>query len=60
MLCIADVSFFVADRILEVVCRDLRLAPHFNFPDLAHQTPGYVGADLVALTREAAVIALNR
>ena len=47
-------------RILEVLCKDLRLAPDLSFSYLARMTPGYVGADLMSLAREAAITALNR
>ena len=47
-------------RILEVMCRDLRLAAGTDLGNLAHLTPGYVGADLTSLTREAAMSAVNR
>ena len=30
------------------------------FSDVAHRTPGFVGADLMALTREASLLAINR
>ncbi|KAI0229314.1 Nuclear valosin-containing protein-like [Lamellibrachia satsuma] len=46
--------------ILKVLCRDLRLETDFDFEGLAHNTPGYVGADLMALAREAAITAVNR
>lgn len=47
-------------RILEVICRNLRLAPGFDLGTLAKLTPGYVGADLQLLVREAAVQAVNK
>ena len=47
-------------RIMEVLCRNLRLPSEFNFHHLATLTPGYVGADLMALCREAAMCAVNR
>ncbi|KAL3872878.1 hypothetical protein ACJMK2_036059, partial [Sinanodonta woodiana] len=47
-------------RILEVVCRNLRLEAEFDFMYLAKNTPGFVGADLMALAREAAMTAVNR
>ena len=47
-------------RILEVMCRGLRLEPGTDLGRLAHLTPGYVGADLTSLTREAAMSAVNR
>eukprot|EP00899_Mesostigma_viride_P022737 jgi/Mesvir1/3648/Mv14943-RA.1 len=47
-------------RILQVLAGRLRLEGSFNFASIARRTPGYVGADLSALTKEAAVIAINR
>jgi len=47
-------------KILEVLCGELRLCEEFSFDDLARQTPGFVGADLQALIREAAMCAVNR
>lgn len=51
-------------QILRVVCGHLALAPEVScdagFEELASLTPGYVGADLAALTREAAMVAVNR
>ncbi|XP_061173136.1 nuclear valosin-containing protein-like [Saccostrea echinata] len=47
-------------RILQVLCRNLTLSPDFNLESIAKNTPGYVGADLTALTREAAMLAVNR
>ena len=43
-----------------MVCRDLRLSADFDFDYVASLTPGFVGADLTALTREAAMCAVNR
>ena len=48
------------ERILAVVCRDLRLAPGTDLGRLAMLSPGYVGADLTSLAREAAMAAVNR
>ncbi|OCT79464.1 nuclear valosin-containing protein-like [Xenopus laevis] len=47
-------------RILQTLCRKLKLPEPFDFCRLAHLTPGYVGADLMALCREAAMCAVNR
>ncbi|XP_071079549.1 nuclear valosin-containing protein-like [Haliotis cracherodii] len=47
-------------RILQVLCRGLRLSADFDFQHLAHNSPGFVGADLMALAREAAMIAVNK
>jgi len=43
-----------------VLCKDLRLSDNLNFKVLAKLTPGYVGADLSALTSEAGMIAVER
>ncbi|XP_036738281.1 nuclear valosin-containing protein-like isoform X2 [Manis pentadactyla] len=48
------------ERILQTLCRKLRLPEPFRFRQLAHLTPGFVGADLMALCREAAMCAVNR
>jgi len=47
-------------QILIKITRSMRLEGNFNFSRIAKLTPGYVGADLRALTKEAAVIAINR
>uniref|UniRef100_A0A8C9S342 Nuclear VCP like n=1 Tax=Scleropages formosus TaxID=113540 RepID=A0A8C9S342_SCLFO len=47
-------------RILKTLCRKLTLPTDFDFQLLARLTPGYVGADLMALCREAAMNAVNR
>ncbi|TRY91631.1 hypothetical protein DNTS_021770 [Danionella cerebrum] len=47
-------------KILKTLCRKLALPEDFDFVQLAHLTPGYVGADLMALCREAAMNAVNR
>lgn len=47
-------------RILKVLCSSLKLAGDIDFHALAHATPGYVGADLTALTGAAGVAAVKR
>ncbi|KAM9394903.1 nuclear valosin-containing protein-like isoform 1-T3 [Salvelinus alpinus] len=47
-------------RILKTLCRKLKLPEDFDYRQLARLTPGYVGADLMALCREAAMSAVNR
>ncbi|XP_027131638.1 nuclear valosin-containing protein-like isoform X3 [Larimichthys crocea] len=47
-------------RILKTLCRKLKLPEDFDYQQLARLTPGYVGADLMALCREAAMSAVNR
>lgn len=46
--------------ILKTMTKDMKLEGDFNFKVLARRTPGYVGADVLSLTKEAAVIAINR
>lgn len=46
--------------ILKTMTRDMKLSGDFDFKLLARKTPGYVGADVRSLTKEAAVIAINR
>ncbi|KAJ1674842.1 Ribosome biogenesis ATPase rix7, partial [Spiromyces aspiralis] len=48
------------EKILRVLCRKLRLAGDFDYAELAKRTPGYVGADLNALTTAAGMIAVKR
>lgn len=45
---------------LQVLSKRLRLSGDFNFHAIAKLTPGFVGADLAALTKEAAAIAVTR
>src|SRR5579875_3275411 len=47
-------------EILQIHTRDAALAGDIDFTRLANLTPGFVGADLEALCREAAMIALRR
>ncbi|XP_019727646.1 nuclear valosin-containing protein-like isoform X1 [Hippocampus comes] len=47
-------------RILKTLCRKLKMPEDFDYGKLARLTPGYVGADLMALCREAAMNAVNR
>ena len=47
-------------KILEVMARGLRLSESIDFGVLADKTPGYVGADLSALCREAGLGAIDR
>ncbi|KAJ7426983.1 Nuclear valosin-containing protein-like protein [Willisornis vidua] len=48
------------EKILQTLCRKLKLPESFEFCHLARLTPGYVGADLMALCREAAMCTVNR
>lgn len=44
----------------QVLSRHLRLTGDFDFRSIAKLTPGFVGADLAALLKEAAAIAVTR
>ena len=48
------------EKILAVLCRQMRLQPGTDLARLALLTPGYVGADLTSLTREAGLAAVSR
>lgn len=48
------------ERILKVLLKPLTIAGNFDYQLLAKRTPGFVGADLASLTKEAAVIAVQR
>ena len=47
-------------HILQNMTRTMRLADDVDLALLAKQTPGYVGADVRSLCKEAAVLAMNR
>ena len=47
-------------NILTVVCKTLSLDKDVDFFELANMTPGYVGADLQLLVKEACVVAIRR
>ncbi len=44
----------------QVIVQRLRLSGDFDFKSVASRTPGFVGADLQALTKEAAAVAIAR
>eukprot|EP00535_Pseudo-nitzschia_heimii_P002194 CAMPEP_0197185230 /NCGR_PEP_ID=MMETSP1423-20130617/11481_1 /TAXON_ID=476441 /ORGANISM="Pseudo-nitzschia heimii, Strain UNC1101" /LENGTH=836 /DNA_ID=CAMNT_0042636239 /DNA_START=193 /DNA_END=2703 /DNA_ORIENTATION=- len=46
--------------ILRTMTKKMKLSGDFDLKVLARRTPGYVGADVRSLTKEAAVIAINR
>jgi ribosome biogenesis ATPase len=46
--------------ILKTITKNMKVSGDFDLKALARQTPGYVGADVKSLTKEAAVIAINR
>lgn len=48
------------EQILRSLSGKLKIGGDVEWKDFARKTPGYVGADLKALTREAAAVAINR
>uniref|UniRef100_A0A8C2Y8H7 Nuclear VCP like n=1 Tax=Coturnix japonica TaxID=93934 RepID=A0A8C2Y8H7_COTJA len=59
-ICLGIPDEAAREKILQTLCRKLKLPESFDFLHLAHLTPGYVGADLMALCREAAMCTVNR
>jgi ribosome biogenesis ATPase len=60
-----EISLGIPDRparaqILEIISKNLKLKRPFDFDELAALTPGYVGADLLALAMRAASTAIKR
>lgn len=60
-----EISLGIPDRparehILRVICAKLLLQQQFDYDAIAALTPGYVGADLLALATRAASIAVKR
>lgn len=60
-----EVCLGIPDRqsrraMLDLMCKSLQIDPLVSLDELSGLTPGYVGADLKSLTREAATIAANR
>lgn len=59
-ICLGIPDEAARERILTVLCRKLTLGTDVKLGTIAHKAPGYVGADLMALTREATMSAINR
>jgi len=60
-----EISLSVPDEdarmgILKCMTGAMRLEGNFDYKQLARKTPGYVGADIRSLCKEAAVVAVNR
>lgn len=60
-----EISLGIPDRnaraqILQIISRNLKLERPFDFDEMAALTPGYVGADLLALATRAASTAIKR
>ncbi|CBJ26144.1 conserved unknown protein [Ectocarpus siliculosus] len=59
-ICLGVPDLAARARILEVMASKMTLAGDVDFQQIAKKTPGFVGADLSSLTKEAAVVAINR
>ncbi|XP_058459774.1 nuclear valosin-containing protein-like [Malaya genurostris] len=60
-----EISLGIPDRearaqILKIICRNLKIEQSIDYDELAKLTPGYVGADLLALVTRAATTAIKR
>lgn len=60
-----EISLGIPDRsarsqILNIITRDLKINDSFDYDEIASLTPGYVAADLLALTTRAALTAIKR
>ncbi|XP_062544129.1 nuclear valosin-containing protein-like isoform X2 [Armigeres subalbatus] len=60
-----EISLGIPDRearaqILKIICKNLKIERNIDFDELAKLTPGYVGADLLALATRAATTAIKR
>ena len=47
-------------EILKILTKKLRIKPDTDFKDIVKLTPGYVGADISTLCKEASVLAVTR
>lgn len=47
-------------EIMKILTKKMRLSPSFPFKEMVKLTPGYVGADLHTLCKEASIIAVER
>ncbi|EAT48909.1 AAEL000081-PA, partial [Aedes aegypti] len=59
-----EISLGIPDRearaqILKIICKNLKIEENIDFDELAKLTPGYVGADLLALATRAATTAIK-
>lgn len=59
-ICLGIPNEKAREEILKVLTTNLTLSSDFDYQKIAKHTPGYVGADLLSLTREAAMVAVNR
>ncbi|EEB09396.2 AAA family ATPase Rix7 [Schizosaccharomyces japonicus yFS275] len=59
-ICLTVPDELAREKILRTMSRGLRLSGEFDFRKLAKRTPGFVGADLKALTTAAGIVAIKR
>jgi len=59
-ICLGIPDEAARERVLRVLVGTMRIAGDFDYKSIAKRTPGFVGADLAALTKEAAAAAVNR
>eukprot|EP00903_Cladosiphon_okamuranus_P010657 g10075.t1 len=59
-ICLGVPDLAARARILQVMASKMTLGGDVDFQQIAKKTPGFVGADLSSLTKEAAVVAINR
>ena len=59
-LCLGIPGQDCRESILRILCKKCKLVNDFDYKLISHLTPGYVGADLSSLCREAAVSAVSR
>lgn len=59
-ICLGIPNEKAREQILKVLTTYLTLSDDFDYQKIAKFTPGYVGADLLSLTREASMVAVNR
>ncbi|CAM9142566.1 unnamed protein product [Discosporangium mesarthrocarpum] len=59
-ICLGVPDLAARARILQVMTSKMTIGGDVDFHQVAKKTPGYVGADLSSLTKEAAVNAINR
>jgi len=46
--------------IMKILTKKMRLRPEFPFQEIVSLTPGYVGADIQTLCKEASILAVER
>ncbi|GJQ71047.1 putative ATP- binding protein [Trypoxylus dichotomus] len=59
-ICVGIPNIQARTEILQILAARMKLRENFDFQSIAHATPGYVGADLLAVIREAAFSAAYR